>query len=138
MIRVSVEFDTFQEAQEFLAQHAQKPFEPARNPTATEVLARQQAYNATGPDGSVLLEPIVATIEKVLERGRPKKAPAPEPVKEYGIEDCRAALSALFDAKGRESAKAALAEFKVARVGELTSDQYRGFVGMCETLSEPE
>lgn len=116
---LTFDFKTVEEAQAFLLknftnQTAEVLVERATNPTATEVK-----------------EPL----EKKKRGPKPK---AKEPEKVYGIEDCRTALSGLFDAKGRDAAKAALAEFKVARIGELKPDQYRGFIVTCETSGQPE
>ena len=149
---LTFDFKTVEEAQDHLAWLLKKP---GPNLTATEVVDRTKEKLQDAPRPPVPVKDIEATIE-ILEKK--KRGPKPKAgrnfsdvqilaakqaaekavAKEYGIEDCRTALSGLFDVKGRDAAKAALAEFKVARIGELKADQYRGFIVLCETLSQPE
>lgn len=135
---LTFDFKTVEEAQEFLADLiAGRPRAGSAKEPAVVVPAAEPAVGSAKGDleEDCGTSPVPAVEKK--KPGRPKKT-APAKEKEYGIEDCRAALSALFDVKGRDAAKAALAEFKVARIGELKSEQYRGFVVMCEDLSQPE
>jgi len=133
---LTFDFKTVEEAQEFLAGLVAKPQTAG---VADESLARDLAAEPAKafftPEGSTAVAAIVEP-EKKKRGPKPKAGPVKEKV--YGIEDCRTALSGLFDVKGRDAAKAALAEFKVARIGELKADQYRGFIVLCETLSQPE
>ena len=130
---LTFDFKTVEEAQEFLAGLLVKPQQFCSSDDPVK--------GCYGPpaNGSELEEdcggsPVVPPEKK--KPGRPKKAAKPETV--YGLEDCRNALSNLFDIKGRDAAKAALAEFKVARIGELKADQYRSFIVLCETRGQPE
>lgn len=115
MVTVQFNFKTIIEAQEFLAE-----------------------LNSTisGPNPVQIQLTPVESPEKKKRGPKPKTEPVKE--KEYGIEDCRTALSNLFDAKGREVAKSVLTEFKVARIGELKAEQYAAFVERCEAAGKPE
>lgn len=144
------EFKSVEEVQEFLAGLTAKPqlagqlgvakptgavaVEPAKHSENPPVLVPEPRAEVTA--ASLGIPAGIVVPEKKKRGPKPKAEKVAE--KEYGIEDCRAALSGLFDAKGRDAAKAALAEFKVARIGELKADQYRGFIVLCETLSQPE
>lgn len=140
---LTFDFKTVEEAQEFLAGLIAKPALTPPAPRdlglvvspAKDSAAMTKPEPPLGDDKPELVAESPAPEKK--KRGPKPKAPT-EPTKEYGIEDCRAALSALFDAKGRDAAKAALAEFKVERIGGLKPEQYRGFIVLCETMSQPE
>lgn len=154
---LTFDFKTVEEAKEFLAGLKANPQRGA-TPNEFPVPAGQTSISQMSPPfppAAAVVHPapdVTAIVEPNKNKpGRPKKAVViavgdgasttfsiPGKQKEYGIEDCRTALSNLFDTKGREAAKAALAEFKAARVTDLKADQYRGFVVLCETLGQPE
>lgn len=147
---LTFDFKTAEEAHAFLLKNFTNQTADimvlAAQPTATESRASYEKTDGPFMPAGALVEratnPTATEVQELLgkkKRGpKPKAAPELVKEKEYGTEDCRAALSGLFDIKGRDTAKAALAEFKVARIGELKADQYRGFIVLCETLSQPE
>lgn len=161
MVTVQFNFKTIIEAQEFLAGYMNKPA-GAGYPLAPEFSVPAPQAVVLNPE-AVVLKPkttvtvtagedefagmpvdadgfIQTTAEPKAEKKKRGPKPKTEPVKEkeYGIEDCRTALSNLFDAKGREVAKSVLTEFKVARIGELKAEQYAAFVERCEATGKPE
>lgn len=145
-MQLTFDFKTVEEAQEFLkglTRGRQPEVAPTQELPAAPVGPSKNSYGESPVKvGLEAAQHIQVLADKVPETEKKKRGPkpktAPEPTKVYGLEDCRTALSALFDAKGRDAAKAALAEFKVVRIGELKADQYRGFIVLCETLSQPE
>ncbi|HJW82413.1 MAG TPA: hypothetical protein VJ396_09235 [Acidiferrobacterales bacterium] len=116
---LTFDFKNIEEAQEFLAGLLAKPNRP-------ELVVAPDAVAMPAKDSE----------SAPKKPGRPKKATAPEPAKEHTIDDCRTALSQLFDKKGREAAKSALETFNVARVGELTASVYALFIVTCAELSK--
>jgi len=143
---LTFDFKTVEEAQEFLAGLAAKPMRRAvvLNPEAVATVKSAVAPSfviAPPPAGSLAPGSLIPCDEHgnlvaPKKPGRPKKAPVLEPEKELTIDDCRAALSQLFDKKGREAAKSALATFKVARIGELTAPDYAQFIQTCAEESK--
>ena len=142
---LTFEFKTVEEAQAFLLknftnQTADNMALSAQPPISFPPGAFEQAAKDSEPMATPTKKP-----------GRPKKAvekhvpadPAPgtvlekpEPFKQYTIDDCRTALSHLFDKKGREAAKRALEGYQVARIGELTAPVYAQFIETCADLSK--
>ena len=120
-------FKTVEEAQAFLLKNF-------TNQTADNAALAVQPISF--PPGA--LEQAAKDTETATAPAPKKRGPKPkaEPTKEYTIDDCRDALSALFDKKGRDAAKRVLTEFKVARIGELTAPDYGMFILTCAAASK--
>lgn len=150
MVTVQFNFNTIIEAQEFLeglsGRQPEAPPSP-KGPTVPDgpsksfVVSEPKAV-VLNPEAKAFIETVAASpLPPFVEPAEKKKRgpkPKAEPVKEYGIEDCRTALSNLFDVKGREVAKSVLTEFKVDRVTYLKPEQYRDFIIRCESTGQPE
>lgn len=149
MVTVQFNFKTIIEAQEFLAgmtqQTGRQPEQPKFSHPTEAVSGRTQATAEELTLMKTKIEEANAALDVVVE-AKKKRGPKPKAevaaekalAKEYGIEDCRNALSSLFDEKGREVAKSVLSEFKVDRVTYLKPEQYRDFIIRCESASKPE
>lgn len=120
---LTFDFSSIKEAHEFLLRtmEAQAIIESRTRPSPQAAIA----------------EPEVAIPAQAKTINTPAKSKTAG-VKKYGLEDCRNALSELFDAKGRDVAKAALAEFKAAKVGDLIEAEYADFISLCVTRGTPE
>lgn len=158
MVTVQFNFKTILEAQEFLEGLSGRQPEAPPSPKGPMVPGGPSKDSATvahsappisepqavvlNPKAKVFIETITASpLPPFVEPAEKKKRgpkPKAEPVKEYGIEDCRNALSSLFDVKGHEVAKSVLTEFKVDRVAYLKPEQFAAFIERCKTAGQPE
>lgn len=132
MIKVSVEFNTVEEAVEFLtrpkafgtavAQQLGREIPPAAQLADPFNLAKKAAEPA----------PAVAPTKR-SRKPKPEAAPVTEPVVDTtaSIDSCRAALEAHIDRVGLPSAIALLKEFGANRVGDLKPELYGAFVRKC-------
>lgn len=136
MVTVQFNFKTILEAQEFLANQVidaaavSLPGSVVTEPKVVAINPEATAFAHTGTQ-DVLDTPVPA------KKKRSPKVKVEKTI-DYGVEDCRTALGKLFDAKGRDVAKSALAKFNAARVTELKAEQYIDFITTCEKMSAPE
>jgi len=146
MITVQFNFKTILEAQEFLEGLSGRQLEA--NPSPKVPLVPEMPSKHSEPETVVTVAHPVPSVDKPVfvgidfaapekkKRGPKPKAALPDVI--YGIEDCRAALSNLFDTKGREVAKTVLMGFGANRVIDLKADKYALFIERCQAASAPE
>jgi len=116
---LTFDFKTVEEAQDHLAWLLKKPVQG------------QQPVSPAAP-----VEPAKDSDPASKKHGPKPKAEVAAEIKSYTIDDCRDALSQLFDKRGRDAAKCALEAFKVARIGELTAPVYAQFIETCANLAK--
>lgn len=151
MVKVEFAFKTILEAREFLDRVERYGIEVNKDPysitkvdEAPAILSEPKKRGPkpkTKPDYKVLPQEVSGTrlIADAI------KDPVIEKIEKPGalttVEDCRTALSDLFDAKGRDVAKAVLAQFKNAdgfplkAVSELQVTDYGKFIAACKAAT---
>lgn len=126
MVTVQFNFKTILEAQEFLA--GLSGGQQVSGPVSSPVSVPDSLFK----DSATVAHPAAPALVTAGLQG----TGLPDVI--YSIEDCRTALSNLFDVKGREVAKSVLTEFKVDRVTYLKPEQFAAFIGRCEAAGKPE
>ena len=157
MIRITYEFDTEDQALQFLARDKAQPVQlnltaearprgrpPKQNAVAAvqaETPAPQTAHPvvaATAPKTAVTgVPPVVAPVgtpaSQVPVAAVPKVANQPvQAVQTVTQDNVRTALREVFNTKGATVATAILSQFKAARVSDIKPEQFADFIKACQ------
>ena len=146
MVQVTVEFETIEQAAQFLAHnevqqmitiHSDAPAPKRGRPLKQNAVAAVQAETpapqtasavaATAPIGAA---PVVATPAPVA--AAPKAANQPVQGIPTSHDVVRTALREVFNTKGATVATAILSQFKAARVSDVKPEQFADFIKACQ------
>ena len=144
-LTLSFKFNTLADAEDFLRHASNQVFDGA-NPTPTPAPVKPEAPAPVAPAAES------ETPKAKNRRGRPPRVPGatkavdPAPVSpelsraldnaKVTLDDVRAALSRVNEAKGMPVARAVLAQFGAARVSEVPMDKYADFILACEAEAD--
>jgi len=154
MIRITYEFQTEDEALQFLARDKAQPREAVQiniTPTAPKRGRPSKAAAPTpttpeqgSPEGAAILavtsvaaapkivnQPVQAVAQAPKPVAPATSAPPPPPAPTATLDTVRAALREVFNTKGAQTATGILQQFGATRISDVKPEQFAAFIAAC-------
>ena len=140
MVRVTVEFETIEQAAQFLAHnevqqmitiHSDAPAPKRGRPPKQNAVAAVQAETPAPQTASAVAATAPQTTTPVTAVPKVPNQPV-QAVQTSTHDSVRAALREVFNTKGATVATAILQQFKAARISDVKPEQFADFIKACQ------